>query len=179
MRTVNLWVSILLAAALGLAAVLFVIPRADAKDPDPAQAQALASVRAAMKMLMTTQEGAIPGMSKEEALPKLSRWSSIMTDFHTPLEGSPYALGEGVSGLVRVFVGKEGADDLSIHLFVSGVDRRRLREYVMEAGKELGYDMDDDSENPWSCSGSARGKRDMWIGVGVGLVSIEVNPPPM
>lgn len=177
MRTGSRWTPTLLVAALGLVAVLAVLPRADAKDPDPAEAKDFASVRAAMKMLVETREGPVPGIPKEEALPMLSKWAPVVTDWMIPLELSPYALGPGVSGLVRVYVGDKGADDLSIHLFVKGVERKRLREFVMEAGRSLGYDMHDDDENPWACSGFLEDPRDLWIGVGEGLVSIEVNPP--
>lgn len=177
MRPLKPWVSVLLAAALGIASVLAAIPRADAKEPDPVEAKGLASVRAAMKMLVGTREGPVPGVPKEEALPMLSKWAQVVTDWMIPLELSPYALGPEVSGLVRVYVGDKGADDLSIHLFVKGVERKRLREVVMEAGRALGYDMHDDDENPWACSGFLEDHRDLWIGVGEGLVSIEVNPP--
>jgi len=177
MRTGSRWTFTLAAAALGLAATLAALPRADAKEPDAVEAKGLASVRAAMKMLVETREGPVPGVPKEEALPMLSKWAPVVTDWMIPLEVSPYALGPDVRGLVRIYVGDEGADDLSIHLFVTGVERKRLRSFVMEAGRGLGYEMHDDDENPWACYGFLADHRDLWIGVGEGLVSIEVNPP--
>ncbi len=165
-------------AVLGAAAMLAAIPRADAEDPETGEPKGLASVRAAIKMVVTTQDGPIPGTPREKALPMVTNWAAIQTDKMTPLEGSLYALGPDATGLVRVFVGKEGADDLSIHLFVKDVERTRLRAFVMDVGRELGYAMKADSIDPWACHGSAAGRRDLWIGVGVGLVSIEVNTPP-
>lgn len=167
------------AVAVGLAAAVFAaIPRAEAKDPPRSvEPKGLVAVRAAMKLLATTQVGPVPGTPKEQALPMLADWSSIVTDWMTPLERSPYTLGAGVRGMVRLFVGDEGTDDLSIHLFVDDVDRERLRKFVMTVGRELGYVMHDSDDDRWSCFGVAQGRRDLWIGVGVGLVSIEASIP--
>ena len=41
----------------------------------------------------------------------------------------------------------------------------------------LGYTMHEFEENPWTCFGYAEGRRDLWSGVGLGLVSIEVSRP--
>lgn len=90
---------------------------------------------------------------------------------------SPYALGAEVLGVVRVYVGDNGVDDLSIHLPVRAVERKRLREFVKAVGVALGYTMHDSETNPWTCFGYAEGRRDIWIGVGLGLVSIEVSRP--
>ena len=80
MRTGSRWTFTLAAAALGLAATLAALPRADAKEPDAVEAKGLASVRAAMKMLVETREGPVPGVPEEEALPMLSKWAPVVTD---------------------------------------------------------------------------------------------------
>lgn len=177
MRTRGLWSLGALAAVLAVGALFATIPPADAKDPETIESRGLASVRAAMKMLMSTQVGPVPGIPQDKALAMVRDWSPILTDFHMPLETSPYALGPDVRGLVRVFIGKKGADDLSIHLFVPGIPRARLREFVAKTGKELGY-TETPLENAWTYAGSAAGQRELWVGVCDGLVSVESNPPP-
>ena len=165
------------AFVLAAAALFVAVPRAHAKDPEPTEPKSLSTVRAAVRMLVTTKAGPTPGTPKAWALPMLVNWAGIAPEWSTSLESSPYTLGPVAKGVVRVVVGEAGATALTIDLVVKDVRREQVREAVTEVGRELGYAMTNGTSDPWTCSGAAATQRELSVGVGVDLVTITVRAP--
>ena len=181
MQRASKWVvaQVVLAAVMAAAIVGSSGPRAVADDPSPeaAEERTFAAVRSLLSALTTTKSGPVPGMPKAKALATVKAWSAIATDWMTPLEASPYALGAEWKGVVRVFIGDEIADDLAVYLLVPGTKRSTLRAFVAEELAGLRYEVDDDPQNAWTCFGTAKGRRDVWVGIGEGILSVEVSVP--
>jgi hypothetical protein len=151
----------------------------DPPAPDTPQARAFAAVNKLLTTLTTTKEGPVPGTPYKKALAMCKTWANVLGDCTMPLTSSPYAIGPEWKGVVGVYLNDddEATSDLSVSLLLPDVDRKALREHAASALREIGYAVSDDEEIPWSLSATKKRNRDVWMGVGEGLLEVEISLP--
>jgi hypothetical protein len=138
-----------------------------------------AAVGGIIDRIFTANKGVRLGMPSAQ-IPKLAPGAAeILDEYYLPLEGSTFAPKGNWTGTVKLLPLEktEPLDEIHVALLVGKYDRAAVLAWLRKKAKAMGIeDFARDTESgPWTWWGTDAKHRDLWIGLGEGVIAVEVT----
>lgn len=154
-------------------------------EPDAVERGLPAALAEAVKVIFTrvlvANEGLRVGMPKAEVAEHTQGAADVVGDLTLALSETPYAPTPEWKGVVRCWVSdkEDRVTELSVRLLTGPYDVAQMKRHVIAVGKELGIRMEESVGNTRSLHDwdDVERDREIWVGMGKGVLVIEVSPP--
>ena len=151
--------------------------RAEPPVTGAAPADVPAQVRAWMVRAYRSKTGIRPGLAADDAVALAKDAAPLNGDYLLPLTGA-YEPPKGTTGTMRIFVGSKDARVTSVQLvlLVPTYDRTAMAAALVAGAKEVGLELEPTDDEPDTyCGFGEDGARNLWVGLGDGVIAVDVD----